>query len=358
MGELQKNIGLTAVAYARVSGGAHPLGWGGQLARSMGRRLPFQGAAFASTPSAILGEVASGVYSADAAGVAYPAGTLWARVFTHQSTTENDTANWTAVPDTLPAGYTINNGRNIRINQTLAHSLTSHNQNFFTFAAEDYAMWGLPSAQMDSYPALTYSGSSTETSDGHSTGTGPYRSAAGVWYPYSNKTRADGSGTGRYAWGPFNYNDAVLGPGLCPVQYPGGADPVATHYNGTIFLPYSPGFRNVQVHFSITAGAASAMPPTSYIEIEVDGSGLHTYTAAACAGGLDVTWDHGPSTQQAAGDLYQTQIRVAGYNAPFGIGANVYVTCSPRVDIPLPWTCTSGNLVAPGGIVTGSIPGF
>jgi hypothetical protein len=42
-----------------------------------------------------------------------------------------------------------------------------------------------------------------------------------------------------------------------------------------------------------------------------------------------------------------------------GIGGSFYIYMCPRVDIPLPFTSTYGNLVAPGGILTGgNVPGF
>ncbi len=355
MGDLRINFGLGTVGFTRRTGADHPLLGGGQLALSMGRRIPFQGAVGAASDSVILGEVASGIFSSDAAGIAYPAGTLWVRTFCNQGGLENDTATWIAVPDTLPVGFTVNNKRNIRVNASLHPAVSGDPDGYFysqgTYNAADQAA--------DSWPYLKYNvasptGESTtgKKSGGSGVGLGPIRSADAIWYPHSSTARPLGGSGGTagnlYPYGPFNYSNAVYGPGV----FPAGTAP------NIWYLPYSPGWRNVHITFSISAGAAAILPPTARLEVAIDGSGLHTFTAAGCAGGLTQTWDHGPTTQQAAGVLYQTQFRCEAFNDPSGVFSGVTVSLSPRVDIPLPWTCTSGNLVAPGGIVTGSIPGY
>ncbi len=356
MGDLRKNIGLTTVGYARVSGGAHPLAYGGQLARSMGRLLPFQGQVGVGVDSVVLGQVVSGLYSTDAAGIAYPAGTLWVRTLHTQASLENDTSQWVAVPDTLPAGFTLNNKRNVRVNASLHQASAGDVDGYFY----DQGIYTAPDTAADTWPYLKYNqgGPVRESvtgmkSGGSGVGLGPIRSADAIWYPYSSTARPLGGSGGTagtlYPYGPFNYDNAVFGPGAFGTL----ASPLNIYY-----LPYSPGWRNVHLTFTISAAVAALLPPTATMEVDIDGAGLHTFTAAGCAGGLSVTWDHGPTNQAAVGALYQTQFRVERFNDSFGVFPGVTATFSPRVDIPLPWTATSGNLVAPGGIVTGSIPGF
>ncbi len=344
----------------------------GNWARRWGRQQPMKGTA----ATRIIAEVRENVYSEDANGLAYGADTLWVRCFAAPSTgslneDELDQLNWMGVPATLPGGYTVRNNRNIGPACDWGCGAGSTVQTNGDIAFPTVSPF---------YPAP---GSPTNF----------VRSAGGLHVPRAND--------GLQKWGPWNAGNQYVeqsatntGPpdffpydhGRLCVPPSGGVLAGATSKTATdVFTVLSsyqwacPGYRSVGVFFYVTRQWYDGVPGTvpvfssSTLTITLGGASL---TMTASKADLSPSPGGPPDfNQKDFGNVGSLLANVG--DSPFlygtmttnfsaapiatslnGSGAWILVF-APRVDIPLPFTATGpGNLVAPGGILTGSIPGW
>lgn len=107
---------------------------------------------------------------------------------------------------------------------------------------------------------------------------------------------------------------------------------------------------------STTADGSTTDFSATYSYADFSGSGLGTTysTAWIDVGVINGTMQNTLTEFQSSMDL--TAALAGGL---FSFGVVISWRLSPRCDIPLPFTTTSrGDVIAPGGIVTGSIPGY
>lgn len=320
----------------------------GNWARRWGRSQPVHGTA--SSAETILAEVEEGRFSQDNAGLAYGSDTLWVRCqFQDDSTVvgEGELASyWMGVPATLPAGYTIRNQRNI---QPAVSSATGIGTNL---TVNPFRITHSP--------------------------TGFVRTADGLYTPL------DSSNT--YHWGPWNRdnlnvqesgvtyaNDTVNKPLLT------GHGAATSGTSSTLvggYLVTTPGFRSVRVITQWDPNVYNG--PPGYAQ----GASSNTITITMSTGAsvtcttnkADLSYDAGINKyikdHGNIGDLLAPTGQVGTLSGTgsvtfsttgsvfWGGGIANFLYLCPRVDIPLPYTATYGDLVAPGGIVTGSIPTY
>jgi hypothetical protein len=324
--DLRNNIGIGPVK-TNVSGATL---FSGGLANAFGRTVPRQ-----SNGNAIVGQVVADLYTQDDLGIAFPAGTLWVRLQSRYSGggdgIDDNTFYWVAVPASLPAGYTYNPKRNVGPTATA------------TFTRFSGSIWTTDHLAFAGQDGVDYAPTYNPTA--------PIRTAAGIYTPLSSTTSFGGS---THVWGPHNFNN------------------LSNHFDmsnpstgtNTYYLPLHPGYRNVRIKATWTAGTYAGVGATAGVTYTLDGV---TYTInksdfVLTAGEYVYTIDTGASTQTAAGVLRQIVYTEHLFNFPapgtYG-GCRTDLYMSPRVDIPLPWSATTGNVHAPGGILTGgNIPGF
>lgn len=274
----------------------------------------------------VITQVAQNVFTVDDIGATFPSGTLWIRT---QSTSigANDgdsDGTWIAVPDTLPAGYTARNRRNVRPGCDL-----------------------MPGSRVQggSLVHIYETGYSSANSL-------PIRTADGVYTPRDfGNTRN---------WGPSNLANTTS-------QFGSGGSAIGIPRES--FLSYHPGFRQATVQVQWGAADYAAINPATVHRFTIAGtnydvprsslvldvpSGQYRYTFTVTSAALlaplgtatILTWFN---------ELLNTGLPNATTFPGYGWSAWL----SPRVDIPAPWTATCGDLVAPGGILTGgNIPGY
>lgn len=319
---LRRNVGLATISGAK---GSNIYGGKGGLAKSWGRLMPSQG-----DGQVILGEVATDVLSQDSAGVAFPGGQLWVRL---QSTDvaggdgAEDTTYWVAVPSALPGAYTYNPARNVKPLASISCGTTAY-----------------PSA--GSYPDFQTS----------YTPTAPIRTANGLYTPYAFDL---GAFSANVPWGPINQNGNTIGVDLGPSW---GTNPQTTN------LPLSPGYRNFRCNVRWNSTVYGNAVASTTATITVDGTAQSVtkadLTFNASTGFYEKALDFTPTlpSQGHFRAVVFTQVMTNYLGGLVGniTGARLDCALSPRIDIPLPWTCTDyGGLVAPGGILTGgNVPGF
>lgn len=341
---------------------------GGSWARRWGRQQPFKG----SSASRLLAEVREGVYSSDTNGVAYGADTRWVRCFAASSTTslnedELTQTNWMGVPGTLPAGYTVRNTRNVGV-------------------ACDWACGAASSVQTNADIAFT---TISPCYPAPGTPTNFVRSAGGLHVPRAND--------GLQKWGPWNSGNlpvtqvsATNKP--APYAYafqagpPPGSYPVgATSASGAmisdpgVYQWMTPGYRSVGAYFSVSEAYYLGSPAATFPQWQ---SSVLVLTLGSATRTLTANRANVAAVTYGATTLYEVDLGNVGDllagvgDSPLLYGAltttftakptagNVqgsgafFLNFQPRVDLPLPFTTTTGNVVAPGGILTGSIPGY
>ncbi len=309
---LRSNVGTSVIS---TSGNSGIIPNGPSFAKGLGRKVPFQGSG-----STIITEISEDEFTEDAIGMAYDSDTVFVRCRTSDSWSvgTEDNLLWVPVPKTLPADYTINNKRNV-------------------FPFSTFELSGVPGfANTIQQFKPQYNSSSTGK---------PIRTEDGIYQPKDL--------TDIYVWGPHARADQVLGYGIG-----GGGAP------STNDLGLHPGFRAVASKMFISEAAYAATASQSWtFETYLDGSLIHSNTIDKTdlvhIGGqwvfqtaaIDISGSY-PATGNLG--LYRLDVTKTAGSAS-GDGTHFL---SPRVDIPLPWTTSSGNLVIPGGILTGSIPGF
>jgi hypothetical protein len=242
--------------------------WQGNWARYWGRSQPMHATSGVQT---ILGEVASGVYTEDMAGLAYGAETLWVRVQAEDASDGLATGGenklyWLGVPATLPAGFTVRNTRTLGATTKIEVAAGYRSVRAFTFVTPTfYNGTGLPA----SYPR--------------------YLSSTATIGLSSGQTRS------------FSCARADL-----------SYDATQNYY--------------VKDHGDI----GDLLPDHGTIAWWMQ----HDYS---------VTYDWWDPT-----DTWLS-----------GIGMSHVFWMCPRVDIPLPFSASYQNLVAPGGVLTGgNVPGY
>jgi hypothetical protein len=331
----------------------------GNWARRWGRTQPVHGTA--SSAELIVAEVREDVYTEDAAGLAYDSNdTTWVRcLFLDDSTValrEGELRlHWMGVPKVLPAGYTARHVRNLAPSVRVDLAATSSSLTQFL-------------------PAYTP--------------TLPVRTADGIYLPM------DDSET--YAWGPWNRDNLIEGDntplagrfdsyGLSVNIAPAGSGVPKDHFqffagDGSDMRKH-PGYRSCRAIVGITDQFYTGLTPAgvAYPEFQSITATIGISTGATVnltTVKADLVWnatqnmwvhDHGnlgsllaPLGEVAWWDTmdYTCNYTIGG-SFLSGIGGSFYIYMCPRVDIPLPFTSTYGNLVAPGGILTGgNVPGF
>lgn len=342
---------------------------GGSWARRWGRQQPFKG----TSVSRILAEVRENVYASDANGVPYDADTRWVRCFAASSTgslneDELTQLNWMGVPGTLPAGYTARNQRNVGV-------------------ACDWACAAASTVQTNGdivFPTVSpcYPVPASPTNF--------VRSAGGLHVPRAND--------GVQKWGPWNAGNLPVAQSssnsAVPALYeyamklgpPGGSvaiggtsltDDMLTELG--IYQFATPGYRSIGCFFSVSEayflGTPSASFPTFISSTITLTLGSASRTITVVPGDLSPVSYGGPilyevdlgdigSLLPAVGDSPFLYAVMTTTFTPKPTAGNIqgsgafYFRFAPRVDIPLPFTVTTGNVVAPGGILTGSIPGY
>ncbi len=328
MSDLRNNLGLTSVS--TTLSGATVLAGGGRWARAFGRINPCQ-----TDGQTVLGQVVENLYSVDDLGIAYPSGTLWVR-FQQKYSGSGDGSDdyiyyWVAVPPSLPSGFTYNPLRNLRPNAGVSIGAGGH----FAVTVDHLD----PAGEFHADFAPSYSPAL------------PIRGASGIYTPLSSTTSYAGL---THVYGPHNFNNTTF-------HYDMSNPSTALD---TFYMPLHPGYRNIRIVMKWDAATYAAVGATAGQHISLDGT---FYNAAksdfVLIGGEYVyTIDTGPSIQAAAGVLRQIVYteQLVNFPAPgrYG-GTRTDLYTSPRVDIPLPWSATSGNVHAPGGILTGgNVPGF
>ncbi len=315
----QRNLGLAPMDYVRALAPrlhADPVG------PAYGRYTPYQ---TETVGMRILAQVAQDVFAADDAGIAYPAGQLWVR--TYSLSTSMIIGNydtdfyWVAVPDTLPAGYTAVPWRNNVGAGGFGFELTG------AFQLDD------GHSPQIFYPNFTPSK--------------PIRLADG---PYTPKciTVDPVSGTRRFIAGPCNIRGAV---GSIDFGAIGGG------FSGQ-YISYHPGWRNVKIQHAMTPTAYAAAGGGDAITATLDGIGftVHKSDFVLSGGIYRAATNTGPIAMAAVGEVQRMSVAVT---ASGGLtAATFFFDASPRVDIPAPFWSSYGNLVAPGGIAAGTVPGY
>lgn len=309
----------------------------GYLAYNLGRRFPTQ----FSSRTPIIGEVESGVYGADEHGESFPAGTLWVRTEATAGAGDDESSNWIPVPDTLPAGYTIRNDRNLRPFVSVACSSGADND------------WG---AVAVSGGAVRSGGPQYSWFDSSERFQKFVRTSDGIYQPQSF-TVGPAPESRAYPWGP------CAGDDVAPTFTEGITSTVLQTYYGM----YHPGYRacTLIMHISTAAYAFIAATPTTTLTVTIDGSAYSAVPAdlTLVGGRYEKTWTGVPTVLASPGYLRQfvCDYQLTGLAGPTNRQFGFTLKMSPRVDIPLPFTCTGtySGLVAPGGILTGgNVPGY
>ena len=341
---------------------------GGSWARRWGRQQPLKG----TSATRILAEVREDVYSEDINGLAYDASTLWVRCRAADSTSslnqdELDQETWTGVPATLPSGYTVRNTRNLGTSCEWGNAGHSAGQ----------ANPDIPGDFAPFYPAPLP--------------TNFVRSASGLHVPRAND--------GIQKWGPWNlsnkyvyqtaanttgpalYEHAIaLGPPTGTVAIGGTSKTGQMLSDPSTYFWQTPGFRSVGCYFYCSDDWYLGTPPASFPTFI---SSTITFTLGSAT--LAITVNAGDLSFASYGgqDYYEVDLgNVGDLLADIGDAPEIYAEMTttftpspivrniqgsgtfhflfaPRVDIPLPFTATGpGNLVVPGGILTGSITGY
>ncbi len=298
------------------------------LSKRLGRETPCQ-----SGQDTILAECARDIYTVDEWGEPFPSGTVWVRTrFGYASEGMLD-QYWIPVPEVLPAGYTLSLMRN-----TLPPAWYGAGTPATGLGKFLYGTAGASVAEA----AGTYSPINTciRTADGLYMPLGFDANSAGVFFPWGPHVR--------YNKG-FSYVETTMSDGA----------------NRGDYTPAHPGYRAVRI--SVTAAKASFEFATYVTSVTVGIDGVTvtipraSFTLVGSLYSYDVPTVFTPSLP-AAGHYVNYPITCystggSAINPPFGV--NCTLKCSPRVDIPLPWFASTGDVCAPGGILTGgNIPGY
>lgn len=346
--DLRNTIARSTVARTGYTGAVIN---GPRFAKAFGRTHASQGVSAAT--QRILGQVASGIFTADDLGIAYPSGTLWVRVQTVYNNTppgdgfDDSATYWFPVPDTLPSGYTYTPRRNPATMSFGAVRLSTpgNGDPFYPHTA--------PGSEVSANFLPQYSVSTGPSSSEF------FRTADGLYEPQSLTVSRSGI---THTWGPW----APGGNGT--MSYDMGnlsTSTTVTSIGSPRYMPLHPGYRNIRIKASITSNYGG-LPADTTLKCWIDGV-LYNFPKSGMifTGGTvySTTLDIGPTTMAAAGELRQFTFdsQITGTGLPVGTYGNTRLDlyCSPRVDIPLPWSTTSGNLHAPGGLITGgNVPGY
>ncbi len=298
-----------------------PLGHPGTYGPAYGRYTPFQTEA---SEMRMLAEVAQDVIATDDAGIDYPAGQLWVRTYgklLDKATGDYDSDYyWCAVPSSLPAGYTATPWRN-------------------NVGAGGFGFDLIGAFQLDDgfSPQMFYPNYQPSK---------PIRLADGPYTPFCT-TMNPTTGNKDFIAGPCNMRGAV------------GSYDFGRTFGGFsgLHFSYHPGYRNVRINLFLFAADYAAAAGGSTITVTLEGTGYTASKADFVLSGSDYRFhiDTGPIAQAAAGAVQRMSIDCAtsGLSAAF-----MSIAASPRIDIPAPFWASSGNLIAPGGLAAGTVPGF
>jgi hypothetical protein len=345
-----QTVGVGSVSTSRITYG------GGSWAKNWGRTQPIHGTN--SSPDTILGEVRSGVYTSDGNGVAYDsATTTWARVQCVDDTTATGEGElrqyWIGVPIARPAGYTRRNTRN-----TGPATLISPPGGAVTVS---------PTGPLYSPTTFLRNASGLYTPKDNSN---TYN-----WGPWNHDNLADGDTTTRTtAPGYPTYNDYECFPATTTYTQPGVEQQIVgntdVHARPS---PMTPGYRSVGLWVDV---AGQLYRPDVFYPNYQSCSGrivLGAQTLTFSSSRSDLSAISNPTDYyrhnvgnlgallMTTGDVgaLQVYLTVNWSNGNNWVGGmNLWLRLCPRVDIPLPFTCTYGNEIAEGGVLTGSVPGF
>ncbi len=341
--DLRRNVEL-GVVHAGTPGKHPPSAWAVNYGRTTPRQLtgpildPEEpgGRRYSGSSIPLLIEAAQDVFSEDDAGLAYDAGQWWVRTVVNDVDTDRDVGydtdrDWVAVPATLPAGFTAVHRRNV-----------------------------FPCCYVDCFPPDFQLASHFQSSrpiyglvSGAGDGTGVIRTEDDAVQPLSVTTNP-ATGDEDFPYGPGNVRGSVA----------------VLHWTKALAAPpfvsnagYHPGYRNCRIVVYCTTLAYAALAAGD----GWDGT-LHRVvkTGLALVGGrYEKTVDTGPVGTAAAGALIDMPFTItidvhtsAVFSLGAGYGGGVDLYLSPRVDIPCPWNATSGNTCIPGGIASGTVPGW
>ncbi len=354
MTDLRRNIRLSNIV--ENDAGMEPNAAG--FAKVLGRKMPFQGIAdpsgifeSGSPKHPILGEVAQDVFTEDGCGRSIPGGTLWVR---HQLVSEDEPVFgdrdrfWTAVPSVLPAGFTPNNKRNCFPKVNVFQSAQSTNSSVVTSPV------GIPAYNLSAAVSAPFSGSSGK----------PIRTADGIYAPLDS--------TDTWQYGPCNRGQEVSSWGGGEITRLVGSQPIGicagwrtlqlyTSWHPDYFIP-GPDPHLDWIDFIICMGDDYLTTSDVFTHRVNSGDlvlGADLGDPSRYALPAPLTFNIETETAAAAGEYQFFGVRGVNSLGVETVGnVNWYMKFAPRIDIPYPFTASSGNLVAPGGIVTGSIPGY
>jgi hypothetical protein len=330
----QRNVRLLGVFNSPVFTGSRIFGrTGNVLGYAIGNQTPWEG----NTSFPILGQIAQDVFLQDDAGFAFPAGQLWIRTYTDTSGgTGYDTDTlWMAVPSSLPAGFTEVPWRNNRGGS--GFGLRIGNAGYGT---------------LSNFP---YTSPFGDTSIANFASYSPQKcirpTTGGIWMPTS--TTVDVVFGSDFPYGPGCLNKIVTS--ASDGSPPPGPTPADTYF------PLCVGYRNARIVLNLTAGDHTTGAGGN-VYFRIDGTVNTVPVASLTFNGTfwTTTVDIGAVGLAAAGAL--KQVTLAVWRDAIGgwtwSGSSWAVYLSPRVDIPAPFNVLGSGLFAPGGIASGTVPGF
>ncbi len=315
----------------------------GGMGHAYGRKHPF---GHTGEFPRLIGEVAEDILTQDEWGVAYPAGTLWVRT--------NAWAAWFPVPSVLPAGFTYVPDRNINPIWGI-----NGQQNFGSwttlFPYTTPLVHGNPIAGLQPEYGRGQSPSFQAT----------YLTLADaiVDIPMTTTVLNSAAQLVEFNQGPYAESSSSSPPRQLSTTTSTSPNP--------LYSPLHPGFRASSLRLFANANAPwnwnpTLWGPTDQISVTFEGvTYIADKTNLVLNGATniwEVTFNPGATAQAAAGVLTYLTIQ-SELNGPFfAVGTHQQIgydlKLSPRVDLPLPFSCTTGNLHAPGGVVTGSVAGY
>ncbi len=337
-----------SVLAQNVSTTAFTLG-AGNWARRWGRPQPVHGTT--GSPEAIIGEVRSGVYTTDLAGLAYGSDVTWARCqFQDDGAAVGEgelRSLWAAVPTALPAGYTSRGTRNIGLAVTMSTG---------SAAGDGSGVYFTPSASLAGF----------------------VRTATGLYTPKDNSAA--------FTWGPWNRDNLALQESFDASSVTGDAtnnpqlfSPVAPADGSQTFSDLAggtrkhPGFRSIRYVaswapeiYNHAGGYPNVTSMSTQLRFLSGGLGTLTVVTARSDLSLNATtnryekdWGNVGALLMPVGSVGKLDhFTTVTYTGSWVAGVSYFLYQCPRVDIPLPYWSSYGNAIAPGGILTGSIPGY
>lgn len=306
---------------------------------------------------ALMPEVVDWPYAVDDAGVSYPAGTVGIRFGPNSNLIM-------AVPDTLPVGYTLNNDMGLQHGGTAKDGIMRFISRSLFWQFGVTVPWKIGQAFWACTGAGQANADATATIPYYTTGAG---GGNGIYvWPYV----MDGNSLVSPNWGPLNVNQTTVGR---HGHYSGGVidDPVSGAYRERKWLHLHTGYRDVTLVISqnLAAGGILAMDTVDLnITRELSWAKGASDTVPGGTAVATIAMTSGDFTETSPGSgVWEATLRSGAIALPpdgtlasyhVEINAKTTATCvftwqwdaSPRVDIPMPWTCVGDdNRIAPGG---------